>query len=148
MIGTYLLDASAYWRFRREPEAWAAWSQEITEGSVCLCDVTRVEVLRSARSPAERRQMLELLDTAFVSAPVCKDPWPWIEAAQDRLTALSQHRGAGVVDLLVAATAVDRGLVVLHDDRDFEAIARVITELDERRVGHGPNGRGAAVDEA
>lgn len=142
MIGTYLLDASAYWRFRREPETWAAWSQEITEGSVCMCEVTRVEVLRSARSPAERRQMRELLDAAFTSAPVRKDPWPWIEAAQERLTAVSQHRGAGVVDLLVAATAVDRGLVVLHDDRDFEAIGRVIAELDQRRVGYRPD-RGA-----
>jgi predicted nucleic acid-binding protein len=138
MIGTYLLDASAYWRFRREPESWAAWGQEITEGTVCLCEATRVEVLRSARSPAERRQMRELLDAAFTPAPVSKDPWPWIDAAQERLTALSQHRGAGVVDLLVAATAVDRGLIVLHDDHDFETVGRVIAELDERRVGDGP----------
>jgi predicted nucleic acid-binding protein len=138
VIGVYLLDASAYWRFRREPRTWAAWSQEITEGTVCLCEATRVEVLRSARSPAERRQMRELLDAAFTPAPVPKDPWSWIDTIQQQLTALSQHRGAGVVDLLLAATAVDRGLVVLHDDRDFEAIARVITQLDQRRVGHGP----------
>jgi hypothetical protein len=57
VIGTYLLDASAYWRFRRELQTWAAWSQEITEGTACLCEATRVEVLRSARSPAERHQM-------------------------------------------------------------------------------------------
>jgi predicted nucleic acid-binding protein len=147
VIGTYLLDASAYWRFRREPETWAAWAQEITEGTVCLCEATRVEVLRSARSPAERRQMRELLDAAFTPAPVSKDAWPWIDAVQERLTALGQHRGAGVVDLLVAATAVDRGLTVLHDDRDFEAVARVITELDERRVGEGPD-RSAVNDGA
>ncbi|HEU5331889.1 MAG TPA: PIN domain-containing protein [Actinocrinis sp.] len=147
MIGTYLLDASAYWRFRREPETWAAWRQEITEGAVCLCDATRVEVLRSARSPAERRQMRELLDATFTVAPVSKDPWPWIDAAQEQLTALGQHRGAGVVDLLVAATAVDRGLVVLHDDRDFEAVARVIPHLDQQRIGHGPH-RGSVSEEA
>jgi predicted nucleic acid-binding protein len=147
VIGTYLLDASAYWRFRREPQTWAAWSQEITEGEVCLCEATRVEVLRSARSPAERRQMRDLLDAAFTPAPVPKDPWPWIDAAQQQLTTLSQHRGAGLVDLLVAATAVDRGLIVLHDDRDFEAIARVITQLDQRRVGHGPQ-RGTMDEEA
>lgn len=139
MIGTYLLDASAYWRFRREPRTWAAWAQEIIEGAVCLCEATRVEVLRSARSPTERRQMRELLDTAFTAAPMRKDPWPWIDAAQERLTALSQHRGAGVVDLLVAATAVHQGLTVLHDDRAFEAIARVITDLDQRRINHGPH---------
>jgi predicted nucleic acid-binding protein len=147
VIGTYLLDASAYWRFRREPHTWAAWNQEITEGTVCLCEATRVEVLRSARSLAERRQMRDLLDGAFSSAPVPKDPWPWIDAAQQQLTTRSQHRGAGVVDLLVAATAVDRALTVLHDDRDFEAIARVITQLDQRRVGHGPQ-RGTLDEEA
>lgn len=91
--------------------------------------------------------MRELLDTAFTAVPARKDPWPWIEAAQERLTAASQHRGAGVVDLLVAATAVERGLIVLHDDRDFEAIARVITEFDQRRVSHGPGDRGIAGDE-
>ena len=111
---------------------------------MCLCEVTRVEVLRSARSPAERRQLRGLLDAAFVVAPVRKFPWPWVEGAQERLTALSQHRGAGVADLLVAATAVDRGLIVLHDDRDFEAIARVITELDQRRVGGRERSGGVA----
>jgi predicted nucleic acid-binding protein len=39
-----------------------------------------------------------------------------------------------VADLLVAATAVDRDLIVLHDDKDFEAIARVITELQQYRI--------------
>ena len=34
MIGTYLLAASAYWRYHREPHTWAAWSQQITEGEV------------------------------------------------------------------------------------------------------------------
>jgi predicted nucleic acid-binding protein len=83
--------------------------------------------------------MGELLDTAFTAAPVRKDPWLWIDRAQEELAALSQHRGAGVVDLLVAATAVDQGLVVLHDDGDFEAVARVVVKLDQRRVGHGPH---------
>ena len=136
MIGTYLLDASAYWRFRREPETSAAWQQEITEGAICVCEATRTEILRSARSPAERHHMGELIDAAFNPAPVPKDPWPWIEATQHQLTARGQHRGAGVVDLLVAATAADRTLIVLHDDRDFEAIARVIPELGQRRITH------------
>lgn len=137
MIGTYLLDASAYWRLRREPETRSAWATAITEGALCICEATRTEILRSARSPAERLQMQKLIDTAFVPAPVAKDPWPWIDTAQHRLTARGQHRGAGVVDLLVAATAVDRGMIVLHDDRDFESVARVVTELGQRRIVHG-----------
>ncbi|MGH3415584.1 MAG: PIN domain-containing protein [Actinocrinis sp.] len=137
MIAIYLLDASAYWRFRREPAQYAPWQQEITEGTVCVCEATRIEILRSARSEAERRQIAELLDSAFRTAPVPKNPWPWIESAQQRLTTRAQHRGAGVVDLLLAATAVDRDLTVLHDDKDFEAMARVLPELGERRIVRG-----------
>jgi predicted nucleic acid-binding protein len=44
---------------------------------------------------------------------------------QEQLTAKGEHRSAGPVDLLVAATAEESGLVLLHHDRDFEAIARV-----------------------
>lgn len=71
MIDAYLLDASAYWRFRRDLQTWAAWSLEITEGEVCVCEA---KVLRSGRSPAERRQMRKLLGTAFTAAPTSKDP--------------------------------------------------------------------------
>ena len=37
----------------------------------------------------------------------------------------AQHRSAGPVDLVVAATAEARGLTLLHRDRDFDCIAGV-----------------------
>jgi predicted nucleic acid-binding protein len=57
----------------------------------------------------------------------------WTSAAARRravdvqylLAERGQHRSAGVADLLVAATAEDAGLTVLHYDRDFELIADV-----------------------
>jgi predicted nucleic acid-binding protein len=134
MTGTYLLDASAFRRITREPETGSRWRDHIEEGAICFCEATRTAILRSARSAAERRVMAEHLDSAFTPAPTGKLLWPWIDAAQERLTARGQHRGASVVDLLVAATAVDRDLIVLHDDKDFEAIARVITELRQYRI--------------
>jgi predicted nucleic acid-binding protein len=42
-----------------------------------------------------------------------------------RRLALAQHRGAGPADLLIAATAVEHDLVVLHYDRDFELLGEV-----------------------
>ncbi len=42
---------------------------------------------------------------------------------QEQLTAKGEHRGAGPVDLLVAA-AEEAGLTLLHHDRDFDTIAR------------------------
>jgi hypothetical protein len=47
-------------------------------------------------------------------------------------TGHSQHRGLGVLDLLVAATAVHHDLTVLHVDNDFTALARVLPEPRER----------------
>ncbi|MZE78609.1 PIN domain nuclease [Streptomyces sp. SID5475] len=40
------------------------------------------------------------------------------------LSGKGEHRSAGPVDLLVAAVAELSGLVLLHCDRDFEALAR------------------------
>jgi predicted nucleic acid-binding protein len=44
---------------------------------------------------------------------------------QGGLTSQGQHRSAGPVDLIVAATAELHGLTLLHHDRDFGIIARV-----------------------
>jgi predicted nucleic acid-binding protein len=44
---------------------------------------------------------------------------------QELLTRKGQHRSAGAVDLVVAATAELQGLTLLHRDRDFDCIAAV-----------------------
>ena len=44
---------------------------------------------------------------------------------QGELTSCGQHRGAGPLDLVVAATAEQHGLTLLHHDHDFDVIARV-----------------------
>jgi len=44
---------------------------------------------------------------------------------QGELTAVGQHRGAGPVDLVIAATAELFGLTLLHHDRDFATVAGV-----------------------
>jgi predicted nucleic acid-binding protein len=44
---------------------------------------------------------------------------------QDALAATSQHRGAKLADLFVAAAAEAAALVVLHYDHDFDLIATI-----------------------
>lgn len=41
---------------------------------------------------------------------------------QEALTTRGEHRSAGPVDLVLAATAELQGLPLLHRDRDFECI--------------------------
>ena len=44
---------------------------------------------------------------------------------QQMLTETGAHRSAGAVDLLIAATAERERLIVLCDDRDYQALAAV-----------------------
>ncbi len=44
---------------------------------------------------------------------------------QQRLTEAGEHRSAGAVDLLIAATAERERLIVLADDRDFQTVSAI-----------------------
>ena len=101
------------------------WAQQIAAGLVAVCPVVELELSYTARSKADRDELVELLHTAFgwVSMPVrVFDRAAEIQVA---LTERGAHRSAGAVDLLVAATAESHGLVLLHYDRDFEQVGAV-----------------------
>lgn len=132
--GDYLLDASAFWRIVREPETAALWADSIQEGVVRLCDATRTEILYSAEGPAHRDRMERLIAESFPPAPVPKNVWAWVDTTQYKLTLAGQHRAAGVVDLVVAATSSYHDLTILHDDRDFETVARVLPDVQQERI--------------
>jgi predicted nucleic acid-binding protein len=60
-------------------------------------------------------------------------------AAEDRavevitdLADRGHHRAPSVPDLLIAAIAERAGLIVLHQDKDFDLIAQVTGQLTER----------------
>jgi predicted nucleic acid-binding protein len=44
---------------------------------------------------------------------------------QQRQTEAGQHRSAGAVDMVIAATAEHERLVILCDDPDYRAVAKV-----------------------
>ncbi|MDF2258119.1 hypothetical protein [Streptantibioticus ferralitis] len=58
-------------------------------------------------------------------------PWSRAKAVQRKQTESGCHRSVPPVNLLVAVTALDHGLTLLHYDRDFETIAQH-TELRTR----------------
>ncbi|WP_026923048.1 PIN domain-containing protein [Glycomyces arizonensis] len=131
---TFLIDTSAIWHLLRNPGTREVWEQEISAKSVGISDATRVEFLFSAQSPRHRDELAEDLDLAYAYVPVPKKAWAWIETAQYKLTQMGQHRSAGVVDLLLCATAVLNDLTLLHVDNDFKAVASVLTELRQRDI--------------
>ncbi|MCT2590475.1 PIN domain-containing protein [Streptomyces sp. N2-109] len=130
----YLADSAAVWRMQRDAGLNDAWGHEIDEGAVGSCQPQRSEFRRSARNLREFDEMTDMFGDLYPDAPVPKTAWSWIEAAQYRLARHGQHRSLSVVDWLVCATAVHHGLVVLHDDKDFAAAARLLIDLRERNV--------------
>jgi predicted nucleic acid-binding protein len=130
----YLLDTSGLWQLLRVPAALAAWTDHIAAGTLRVCEPTRAEFLYSATGPAHRDELADELDTMCALAPVPKNAWRWVDSAQYKLTQRGQHRGPGLVDLLVCATAVHHDLTVLHVDADFGTVARVLPELQQHDI--------------
>ena len=120
----YLADTSAVARFLQHgADAWG-WGEALDSGLVGMCEITEMEVLRSARSSAHHKQMQQYLSGFYAWAPVPDGAFRRALQVQQTLVDHGEHRSAGPVDLLVAAVAELSGLVLLHCDRDFEAIAR------------------------
>jgi predicted nucleic acid-binding protein len=90
---------------------------------ICTTDVVIMEVLAGARSNTEYRQYGRLL-ARFELAGV-ESPWDYIAAAD--LYRACRAGGSTIRkmnDCLIAAVAIRHGAELLHQDRDFDAIAR------------------------
>jgi hypothetical protein len=124
VAGGYLIDTSAVVRLHRNIELHGAWRLKVDAGLIGICPVTELELLYSARSLADRRKITTLLREAYTWVPMPDTVFQRAAEVQELLTRRGQHRSAGPVDLLVAATAELNGLTVLHYDRDFEVIKR------------------------
>ncbi|WP_327246231.1 PIN domain-containing protein [Streptomyces sp. NBC_01320] len=135
----YLADSTAVWRLQRDRKLNDAWSHELEDGAIGSCLPQRTEFLQSARSLEEFDGMSAMFGELHPDVQVPKGVWRWIEAAQCRLAQRGQHRSLSVVDWLVCATAAHHGLVVLHDDNDFRAAARVLTDVTEQSVFAPPS---------
>jgi predicted nucleic acid-binding protein len=92
---------------------------------VAVCPITELEFFFSARSAQDRGDLVGDLRSAFDWVPVHDRAYARAWEVQGDLTALGKHRGAGPVDLVVAATAELFGMTLLHHDRDFATIAGV-----------------------
>lgn len=83
------------------------------------------EVLQGAKDEREWKTLRQTLESQEIVSPV--DPLALhVEAA--RIYFECRRRGLTVrssTDCFIAALALEHGLVLLHDDSDFDAIARV-----------------------
>lgn len=128
----WLIDKSALVRLGGSAEA-DAWADRIQRGMVRIATVTLLEVGYSARDAHD-------LHLGFHRPPVNSMPTEnATPVSEDRavavltlLAARGQHRAPSVPDLVIAAIAESAGLVVLHDDKDFELIAEITGQPVQR----------------
>ncbi|MGH8880866.1 MAG: PIN domain nuclease, partial [Stackebrandtia sp.] len=124
-------------RLYSQRQLYEQWEHILNEGLIALSAVTELEFLYSARSKADRDQKLTTLRAVFPRIPMTDKACERSRSIQHDLTQRGKHRSAGVVDLLVAASAEHHSLVVLHYDRDFDTIAEVTGQLTRWIVPSG-----------
>jgi predicted nucleic acid-binding protein len=105
-----------------DKSAWVRGGADLLDyGELCMCGITRMEILYSVRS-ADDYAALEgdlaayrdlRIDHATVSAA---------EAAQRELASAGQHR-VSLPDLIIGACAQQHSADVLHVDRHFDVLA-------------------------
>ena len=118
-----LVDTSAWVEFLRGTESPVCDRvEDLLVSEIAICDATRMEVLAGARDEQHLQSLRRLLARA-VTLPT--RPSDYEDAA---LLYRSCRRGGETVrkliDCLIAAVALRNGIQILHDDRDFDTIAR------------------------
>lgn len=132
MSELFLVDTSALIRFYRR-QTGAEWDQVVCSGLVGICEPVRQEFLRAVGGRPAYYEADGLLHDTFPYYPVRDVAWEDASALQRDLADRGLHQCVSPVDLLVAVTAQHHKLTVLHQDCDFESIARV-TGQPVRRI--------------
>ncbi|MEO3799045.1 PIN domain nuclease [Nonomuraea sp. B1E8] len=120
----YLLDKSALARIRTSDAVAKALHPLYAARAVATCSIIDLEVLYSARDIAHYQRILRA-QRECVLLPMDQEVQARALDVQKQLVAISQHRGIGPNDLLIAACAEVHGATILHYDRDFDIISEV-----------------------
>jgi predicted nucleic acid-binding protein len=134
----YLGDTSALVRLYRKQVA-PEWVTVAKDGLIRICEPVLIEMLTMASS-AHYRELEGQLLREFPWLHVPDDPWSIVGDIRRALAERSQHQGISVADYLVVITALHHDLTVLHEDADFETVARVVPELRQQRISALPAG--------
>jgi predicted nucleic acid-binding protein len=134
-VATHLADTSALARLHHDDVA-ARVSPMFLGGRIATCAVVDLEVMVTARTPAEHEEMWS--DRHLLPrAPVDEACTERAGEVQGLLAARGLHRRVPITSLLIAAAAERAGLTVLHYDQDFDLIAEVTGQPTEWVVRRG-----------
>ncbi len=137
MTDLYLLDKSALARVARQPTVRAALERLDDIGVLATTAVIDLEIGYSARNVSEFDSVAADRAALYQELPITRAVTDRARQVQRELVRIGQHRGPGVPDLLIAATAELSGAVVVHYDRDFDIIAAITAQPVEWIVPAG-----------
>ena len=119
--GLLVFDTSA-WNRQRDLAVLARWRVTARANRLAACPVVALELLAAARDE-EKFADLDRTLTALPAAPVTRSAGAAaIGASRD----LRGERRIPAADYLIAAAAAERGAGVLHYDRHFDILCRVL----------------------
>lgn len=123
-----LVDSSAWVDFfRGRADAVRRLDALLADDRAATTGVIAAEVVSAARTRSEFDELRAL----FAALPQARPPDDlWDRVAESRFALARQGVRAHHVDLAIAVTAAASGHQLLTRDRDFVAIARVVTALD------------------
>jgi predicted nucleic acid-binding protein len=124
----WLADTSAWVWSRRpdDPARRARFDGLVAGGEIAVCDMVKLELLKSARNATEFSERAGQLD-GLPSLPIGSEQWQralWVYGELAKQGGAHQ-RSVDHPDLLIAAAAEAAAVPVLHYDEDYDRIAGV-----------------------
>jgi predicted nucleic acid-binding protein len=119
--GLLVFDTSA-WNRQRDPMVLPRWRASAEADLLAVCPVVALELLASARD----EQKFADLDRTLIALPGAYITRSVGAAALGASRELRGERRIPAADYLIAAAAAGRGAGVLHYDRHFDPLCRVL----------------------
>jgi predicted nucleic acid-binding protein len=132
----YLVDTSALTRILRR-QASHAWDNLERRGLLAICEPALTETLLIAKTK-DYGALEDKITGNYLFVTIPDDIWDLVAVVRRELSPHSAHRGLSVADLVIAATAIRLKLTVLHEDADYETVARFVPELRQHKMSLGP----------
>lgn len=120
--GTPLVFDTSAWNRQRDPSVAPRWLATLGADLLVTCPVVALELLAAARDEDAFRGLDRTL-SALPQAPVTRAA---CERAISASRELAGERRLPVADYLIAAAAAEHGFGVLHYDRHFDPLCRVL----------------------
>lgn len=133
---SYLIDKSALAR-AAQPAVHARLAEVLSTGQVATCPIIDLEILYSARTPAEYELWYSDRRLGYRSLPLTAGIGDRAVAVQRLLAGSGRHRAVSLPDLLIAACADANGYTVLHYDAAYDLVAEVTEQPVEWIVPRG-----------